>query len=476
MAANTEHAASTATNLNNPFLNPDEKVVLVAEVPVVPAGAGAGGLADPLRVDSTRIAGTGNDQAISSAGLGGAGSSSSATSGLSNPLENTHRVTGEHAQHAGALAPSESTVAPAQVPEGTGHVTNILTGIAGAVLSAPAAALEAISPKAAGKTSDGVALISSKMPAVSLEDAANTARGAAASAYNAVPEGTAATLQSYTGAAVAKAQEVLPPALGGSAAKGNTGEGDLAKSPTQLASEYGNAASASISNAAASASAYIQQTLGLAQQKASDAATVASQKASEAANITSQKASEATTAASQTASDLSNTASATASQAAESTRQTANQAAEATRQTANQAAESTRQTAESTRQAAADYTEAAKQSANQAAESTRQTAADYSASAQQTANQAADSARRSTTSSSTSGSTDPYLYGAMPSGTSGTHVSNVRSEPAFSTTSSSQPATLHSANPVTTATQTHTGQPGTYEYTEDQLKNSRTAL
>jgi hypothetical protein len=98
-------------------------------------------------------------------------------------------------------------------------VTNILTGIAGAVLSAPAAALEAISPKAAGKTSDGVALISSKMPAVSLEDVANTTRGAAASAYNAVPEGTAATIQSYTGAAVAKAQEVLPPALGGSAVR-----------------------------------------------------------------------------------------------------------------------------------------------------------------------------------------------------------------------------------------------------------------
>jgi len=122
MAANSQHAASTATNLNNPFLNKDDQTILVSQVPA-PAGAGAGSLADPLRVDSTRIAGTGNDQTISSAGLGGAGSSSSVTDSLSNPLDKTHRVTGEHAQHAGALAPSESTVAPEHVPVSLGALT-----------------------------------------------------------------------------------------------------------------------------------------------------------------------------------------------------------------------------------------------------------------------------------------------------------------------------------------------------------------
>lgn len=90
-----------------------------------------------------------------------------------------------------------------------------LTGIGGAILSAPAAALEAVSPVAATKVSDAAAVISSKMPAVSLQDATNTASGLATAAYQKVPEGTAATVQSYVGAAVAKAQEVLPPALGG---------------------------------------------------------------------------------------------------------------------------------------------------------------------------------------------------------------------------------------------------------------------
>ena len=99
---------------------------------------------------------------------------------------------------------------------GTEHVTSIITGIAGAVMSAPAAALEALSPTAAARASDGVAFLSSKMPAMSLQDASNSAQNLAGSAYNAVPEGTAATLKGYAGAAISKAQEVLPPALGGS--------------------------------------------------------------------------------------------------------------------------------------------------------------------------------------------------------------------------------------------------------------------
>lgn len=49
-----------------------------------------------------------------------------------------------------------------------------------------------------------------------MADAQATASGLANKAYQAIPEGTAATLQSYAGAAVQKAQEVLPPALGGS--------------------------------------------------------------------------------------------------------------------------------------------------------------------------------------------------------------------------------------------------------------------
>lgn len=98
---------------------------------------------------------------------------------------------------------------------GTEHVTNIISGIAGAVASAPAAALEAISPVAASKVSDAAAAISARLPAVSLQDAQATATGLANKAYSAIPEGTAATIQGYAGAAVGKAQEVLPPALGG---------------------------------------------------------------------------------------------------------------------------------------------------------------------------------------------------------------------------------------------------------------------
>lgn len=75
------------------------------------------------------------------------------------------------------------------------------------------------------------------MPAVSLQDVSATAQNVAAQAYARVPEGTADTVKSYVGVAVGKAQEVLPPALGGSATTGNTGTGELAKSPTQLASE-----------------------------------------------------------------------------------------------------------------------------------------------------------------------------------------------------------------------------------------------
>lgn len=98
---------------------------------------------------------------------------------------------------------------------GTEHVTNIISGIAGAVASAPAAALEAISPVAASKVSDAASAISARLPALSLEDAQATATGLANKAYSAIPEGTAATIQGYAGAAVGKAQEVLPPALGG---------------------------------------------------------------------------------------------------------------------------------------------------------------------------------------------------------------------------------------------------------------------
>lgn len=136
-------------------------------------------------------------------------------------------------------------------------MTSILTGIAGAVLSAPAAALEALSPTAAAKTSDGVAFVSSKLPSMSLEDATNSAQNLAGSAYNAVPEGTAATLRGYADAAIHKAQEILPPAFGGSPVslsfyfiatistykrrflqtRGNAGTGELAKSPNQIASE-----------------------------------------------------------------------------------------------------------------------------------------------------------------------------------------------------------------------------------------------
>lgn len=49
-----------------------------------------------------------------------------------------------------------------------------------------------------------------------MADAQATATGLANKAYQTVPEGTAATIQGYVGAAVQKAQEVLPPALGGS--------------------------------------------------------------------------------------------------------------------------------------------------------------------------------------------------------------------------------------------------------------------
>lgn len=99
---------------------------------------------------------------------------------------------------------------------GTEHVTNIISGLGGAVASAPAAALEAISPVAASKVSDAAAAISARLPAISLADVQATATNLANKAYQAVPEGTAESVKGYAGAAVTKAQEVLPPALGGS--------------------------------------------------------------------------------------------------------------------------------------------------------------------------------------------------------------------------------------------------------------------
>ena len=98
---------------------------------------------------------------------------------------------------------------------GTEHVTSLISNIGGAIASAPAAALEALSPVAASKVSDAAAAVNARLPALSLADAQATASGLANRAYSAVPEGTAATVQSYVGAAVHKAQEVLPPALGG---------------------------------------------------------------------------------------------------------------------------------------------------------------------------------------------------------------------------------------------------------------------
>lgn len=210
---------------------------------------------------------------------------------------------------AGNLAPSESTIAPAEVPKGTESVTNILTGLTGLVLSAPAAALEALSPRAAQKTGDAAEVVAQKLPSV--DQVTATAQNLAGQAYNAIPEGTGETVRAYAGAAQAKAQEVLPPALGGSTDKGNLGSGELAKPPAQLASECkllppllgqllmstyadvgqptsnaaaqasqaaSNAAatvSQTLANAAAQAQALAAQALGRTQRAASNAAATA---------------------------------------------------------------------------------------------------------------------------------------------------------------------------------------------------------
>lgn len=226
---------------------------------------------------------------------------------------------------AGDLAPNKETVQQ-PAPEGTEHVTNIISSIGGAILSAPAAALEAVSPTAASKVSDAASIISAKLPALSLADAQAAAQKAAATVGSVVPEGTAATLQSYVGAAQSKAQEVLPPALGGSTTSGNTGSGELAKPPSQLANEYAGAAQQGLSNAATSAQNYAAQLAGQAKETASSAAAVTQQKASEAASIAQQKGSEAASAAQQTAQDASASAQQTAQDVSATAQQKANEA------------------------------------------------------------------------------------------------------------------------------------------------------
>jgi len=221
---------------------------------------------------------------------------------------------------AGDLAPSPSSVKQ-PAPEGTEHVTNIISAIGGAILSAPAAALEAVSPTAASKVSDAASIISAKMPALSLADAQAAAQRAAATVGSVVPEGTASTIQSYVGAASNKAQEVLPPALGGSTTRGNTGSGELAKPPSQLANEYAGAAQQGLSNAAQQAQDVAARLAGQAKETASSAAAVTQQKASEAASIAQQKGSEAASAAQQTAQNASAQAQRTAQDTAAYTQQ-----------------------------------------------------------------------------------------------------------------------------------------------------------
>lgn len=226
---------------------------------------------------------------------------------------------------AGDLAPSKETVQQ-PAPEGTEHVTNIISSIGGAILSAPAAALEAVSPTAASKVSDAANAISAKLPALSLADAQAAAQKAAATVSSIVPEGTAATLQSYVGAAQTKAQEVLPPALGGSTTAGNTGSGELAKPPSQLANEYAGAAQQNLSAAATSAQNYAAQLAGQAKESASSAAAVTQQKASEAASLAQQKGNEATAVAQQTAQNASASAQQTAQDISATAQQKANEA------------------------------------------------------------------------------------------------------------------------------------------------------
>jgi len=218
---------------------------------------------------------------------------------------------------AGNLAPSKETMSPDSAPEGTEHVSNILSGIGGALLSAPAAALEAVSPVAASKVSDAASVIAAKMPALHLDEAAAKAQGLANAAYSKLPAGTADTIKGYVGAAQAKANEILPPALGGSPTHGNTGSGELAKPPSQLASEYGTAAKDSLNSAAVQAQNLANQAVGATKETASNAAAVTQQKASAASSIAEEKASQAASATQQTAQDVSNRVSANASYASE---------------------------------------------------------------------------------------------------------------------------------------------------------------
>ena len=138
-----------------------------------------------------------------------------------------------------------------------------------------------------------------------MADAQAAAQRAAASVSSVVPEGTAATLQSYVGAAQSKASEVLPPALGGSTTTGNTGSGELAKPPSQLANEYAGAAQQGLSNAATQAQNYAAQVAGQAKETAGSAAAVTQQKASEAASAAQQTAQDASVQAQRTPQNVS---------------------------------------------------------------------------------------------------------------------------------------------------------------------------
>lgn len=460
MTSQAPNAASSASNQSNPFLK-DDGSVYTSQVPLS-SGAGAGGLNDPLIPSSSAATST-------------SGSATTAT-GRQDPVESLKNVQTPSGKpiaqvanevvdtskqifaesksgistvtadssvgHAGSLAPSKEVFGEA--PEGTEHVNNIITGLLGAVISAPAAALEALSPTAASKTAQGVEVVAAKLP--STQTVVDTTRNAAATAYNAVPEGTGATIQGYTGAAVGKAQEVLPPALGGSATTGNTGEGITAKSPTQIASEYGNAASAAISNAAGSAIASVQQALGLAQQKATEAANVTAQKASETANAASAKAS-----------DLTNQASATASNLASSAQQTANDAANKASATASNVSASAQQTA------------------SDAANKASATASDVSNRASATANDAANRASNTTSNTLSSASTTGQAGSTVPSHAdlAGSHQSYSAQGSATNYPASSAGPTSASSTGVSSdvggigggtgsATQTHTGTTGQY--------------
>lgn len=280
---------------------------------------------------------------------------------------------------AGDLAPSQSPIDPKAAPEGTEHVTNILSGVAGAILSAPAAALEVASPTAASKLSDGVAAISARLPALSLQDATNAVQNAANAAYSKVPEGTADTVKSYVGAAQTKAAEVAPPALGGSTTRGNTGEGQTAKTPAQLADETKQTTGNVLSNAAATAQAYVSQALGFAQQKGSEAAAATQQAASDASvkaqeltNTAAAKAQDASAVAQQTARDASNTASAKAQDASAAVQQTAAEASQRAQQTAQNVGQSAQQTAQSAQHSAQQTAQNVQQSAHETAQSAQQ--------------------------------------------------------------------------------------------------------